>query len=152
VTAAVATATSIVDAAWVDMLTSLPVSIRAFRALPQSEPAFPSHHVQLETDVLRQSDESRAPLLDPQQRVHAHRIGRREVIELEDRRVVGLTGFQQIGYVRFSQTTGQTDDKPAVLAPCENPTGHNAWRGTQETVRRVVSRFYEADAAALTSG
>jgi hypothetical protein len=105
---------------------------------------FRREHIQFEPDVFRQSIQPRALTFDPQQRVHANRVRRGEIVELENRWLRQLgTGLEQIGNVRFAETTGEMHDDATSLAAHFNPAMHDvdrAAKGDPAILRQMPRR------------
>ena len=65
-------------------------------------------------------------MLEAQQRVDPGRVGREELIELDDRPHRLCADLEQIGHLRFAEAPGETHDEPRVLAPTFDLAEHVA--------------------------
>ena len=79
---------------------------------------------ELEPDVFWHAYQLRACRFDPDQRVKADRVGRHELVELEDRRLVRRARFEQFRDFPPGEPAREMHDHAVVLASHQNPTVH----------------------------
>jgi hypothetical protein len=88
--------------------------------------SFASEIVQLEAQVLRETDESATVFFYPQQRVDADGVGRDEIAELEPRRRSRARAcLEQCSDLRLGEASRKPNDHAVVLVVHLNPTLHD---------------------------
>jgi hypothetical protein len=82
--------------------------------------------LELESQILGQSDELCALLFNPQQCIDADDVCGDELVELQPRRLGPLsTSFKKSGNLRLGEASSQMNDAPLSLVSNLNPTRHN---------------------------
>ena len=99
--------------------------------------AIVSERVEREPQVLRSADEHGALLLDTQQRVETDRVGRQQLVELDDRMRRLRARLEKRRHVRFTETARETHDYVRILSARFDPAQHSG-RDTQEVIRRNI--------------